>query len=72
MRRIPTVEELVVSYWRKIGALYRKAERQKKSRTVAASSAKLRKVAASNSRAGSCVNQTTTKGRKVCMRTLKK
>ena len=47
MRRIPTVEELVVGYWRKIGALYRKAECQKKPRTVAASSAKHpKKVAA--------------------------
>jgi hypothetical protein len=47
-----------------IGAFYRKIECQKKPRTVAASSAKLRKVAASNSRARSGVNQTITKGRK--------
>src|SRR2546426_1053079 len=56
----------------KIGALCRNTECQKKPRTVAASPAKRRKVATSNSRARSCVNQTTTKGRNICMRTLKK
>ena len=64
MRSFPTVEELVASYWRKIGALYRKAECQKKPRTVAASSAKLAKGCARRIHgrvAG--VNQTTAKGR---------
>jgi hypothetical protein len=56
----------------KIGALCRNTECQKKPRTVAASPAKLRKVAASDSRARSCVNPTATKGRNICMRTLKK
>ena len=72
MRKVPTVEELVASYLAKIGALYRKTEYQKKPRTVVASPAKLRKVAASNSPPRSCVNQPATKGRNVCMRTLKK
>src|SRR6476659_6540807 len=53
-----------------IGALYRKIECQKKPGTVAASS-KLRKLAASNSRARSDVNQPTTTERNVCMRTMK-
>lgn len=58
MRRIPTAEELVAGYWRKLANSIERSNVRKRPRTVAASSAKLRKVAGSNSRARSGINQT--------------